>query len=190
METVGRLQGLRAEFVQTRTVALTGEEIEARGMLAFRPPASFRLAFAGPDPQEVVVQGDSLWVVLPAERQALRYPFDPGAPGSEVFVLFGPSGRRLDEVFRVETEPWDGHPDALLLTPRSGEAGQPVEEMRLVVDARGLPRRLFLREVTGDTVVFDFVRVEVDPPDLDRDLRLRLPPGTEILSGEDLGAGR
>jgi outer membrane lipoprotein-sorting protein len=173
--------GLRASFRQMRDVALTGESVEAQGVLAFRPPQRFRLAYAKPDPQELVIQGDSLWVIMPSENQAQRYPFRVDAPGSEIFLLFGGRNHTLTEVFDVVQEPWGGYPAALRLTPRNPEPGYPLEEIRLVVGPDGFPRRLFFREATGDNVVFEFKNVEKNPADLEKDLALRLPPGIEII---------
>jgi outer membrane lipoprotein-sorting protein len=176
-----KVNGLRASFRQLRDVALTGESVEAQGVLAFRPPQRFRLAYAKPDRQELVIQGDSLWVILPSENQAQRYPFRVDSPGSEVFLLFGGKNHKLTEVFDVVQEPWGGYPAALRLTPRDPEPGYPLEEIRLVVGPDGFPRRLFFREATGDNVVFEFKNVEKNPADLEKDLALRLPPGIEII---------
>lgn len=175
------VRGLRARFVQIRDVALTGESVEAHGLLAFRPPNRFRLAYTPPENQELVIVGDSLWVVMPSENQAQRYPFRVDAPGSEVFLLFGGQDKRLSEVFEVFEEPWGTYPRALRLVPRDPEPGYPLEEIRLVVGPEGFPQRLFFREATGDNVVFEFSRLERNPADLEKDLALRLPPGIEII---------
>ena len=175
------IKGLRADFVQIRDVALTGERMESRGFLAFRPPQDFRLVFETPEPQELVTQRDSLWVIMPSENQAQRYPFDLDSPGSEVFLLFGTGERKLSDVFHVVEEEWGSYPRALLLTPREAEPGYPLEEIRVVVGKAGFPERLFIREVTGDTVVFRFVKVQRNPSDLDRLVELRLPPGIEVI---------
>lgn len=175
------VRSLRVDFVQIRDVALTGESIEARGLIAFRPPADFRLAYQPPHPQEIVIERDTLWVVMPSENQAQRYPFSADAPGSELFLLFGASDKKLTDVYRVLEEPWAGYPSALRLFPLKDDPGDPVEEIRVVVGKEGFPEKLFFKEVTGDTVIFTFTRVVRNPPDIDRLVRLRLPPGIEIL---------
>jgi outer membrane lipoprotein-sorting protein len=189
--TLAGIRGLRADFVQIRDVALTGEHLESRGFLAYRPPQAFRLVFTNPERQELVIRGDSLWVIMPSENQAQRYPFEPDAPGSEVFLLFGASQRRLTDVFHVVEEEWGSYARALHLTPRNPDPGYPLEEIRLVIGNNGYPERLFLREVTGDTVVFRFVKIQRDPPDIDRLIRLELPPGIEVIAvtpaGSDTG---
>jgi outer membrane lipoprotein-sorting protein len=177
------IDGLRADFVQIRDVALTGESIEATGFLAFHPPQAFRLVYTEPEAQELVIQGDFLWVVMPSENQAQRYPFSADAPGSEIFLLFGGQGRSLTQVFDVLEEPWGSHPSALRLIPRDMEPGYPIEEIRLGVGKAGFPQRLFFREVSGDTVVFNFVRVIRSPENIDELTRLQLPEGIEIIDG-------
>ena len=177
------IDGLRADFVQIRDVALTGESIEATGFLAFRPPQSFRLVYSEPEAQELVIEGDFLWVVMPSENQAQRYPFSADAPGSEIFLLFGGQGRSLTQVFDVLEEPWGSYPSALRLIPRDMEPGYPIEEIRLVVGKAGFPQRLFFREVSGDTVVFNFVSVRRSPKNIDELTRLQLPEGIEIIDG-------
>jgi outer membrane lipoprotein-sorting protein len=173
--------GLRARFVQVRDVALTGESVEASGILAFRPPQRFRLAYSRPEQEELVIQNDSLWVVMPSENQAQRYPFQVNAPGSEVFLLFGGRTQSLSDVFVVKQEAWGSYPAALRLVPRHPEPGYPLEEIRVVVGKDGFPQRLFFREATGDNVVFQFTELEKNPTDLEKDLKLHLPPGIEII---------
>jgi outer membrane lipoprotein-sorting protein len=175
------VSGLRARFVQVREVALTGESVEAAGTLAFRPPQRFRLAYSRPEAQELVIQGDSLWVVMPSENQAQRYPFRVNAPGSEIFLLFGGQHRSLMDVFNVKQEAWGSYPAALRLFPKHPEPGYPLEEIRLVVGKNGFPERLFFREATGDNVVFQFTALEKNPRDLEKDLALKLPKGIEII---------
>ena len=183
---LGKLHGLRVDFVQIRTVELSGEELQARGYLAFRPPHSFRLVYLDGDRQEVTVQEDTLWVWMPEENQAMRFPFDPHAPGNEVFTLFGGGDRSLSDVFQVSQSSWAGYSEALHLTPRSQEPGYPLEEIRLIVGTHGFPKKFFYREVTGDTVVFSFAKLESNPSNLDDLLRFEVPPGAEILDGTDL----
>jgi outer membrane lipoprotein-sorting protein len=183
---LANIAGIRADFVQIRAVDLTGEELEARGVLVLEPPHRFRLRYDDAGEQQIAVVGDSLWVLDPVENQAVRFLFDPEAPGSEVFLLFGGGERRLAEVFLVTQEPWAGHPEALHLVPRNPDPGYPLTDLRVLVDDRGLPRRFFYREPTGDTVVFDFVRVTLDPADLESLLRLEVPPGMDVIDGESL----
>jgi outer membrane lipoprotein-sorting protein len=177
------LRGVRAEFIQIRSVSLTGEEIEARGTLAFVPPHRFRLAYTTPEPQELVIRGDSLWVVMPSENQVQRYPFSEDSPGSEIFLLFGGRNRTLSEAFHISQEAWGGHRASLRLLPRQADPGYPLEEVRVVVGGNGLPEKLFFREVTGDTVAFTFTKVERNPRNADALTALHIPPGMEVIDG-------
>ena len=179
--TLRGIRGLSTEFVQIREVALTGETIEAHGLLAFLPPDRFRLAYMTPEPQELVIRGDSLWVILPFENQAQRYPFSLDSPGSEIFYLFGAQEKSLDSVYDIVQEPWGSYASALSLVPKAVEPGYPLEEIRLVVGKDGFPERLFVREVTGDTVVFRFSGMKPNPADIEALVELKLPEGIEVI---------
>ncbi len=181
--------GIEATFVQIREVALTGEEIQARGTLAFKPPHAFRLDYVTPEPQQLVIRGDSLWVILPSENQAQRYPFSAGAPGSEIFLLFGGHHQSLEDAFVITQESWGDYENALHLVPRQADPGYPLEDMRLILGKSGLPEKLFFREVTGDTVVFTFTRVVRNPRDIDALVALRIPAGMEVIDGTPTGMG-
>jgi len=177
------VKGLRVDFVQIRSVTLTGEEIQAQGTFAFRPPREFHMRYEMPEPQELAIVGDSLWVLPPSENQAQRYPYQEGAPGSEIFLLFGGRRESLAEAFEIEQGPWGSYEQALLLVPRNQEPGYPIEEIRVVVGESGFPERLFFREVTGDTVVFRFMKVVQNPADLEELIRFELPEGIEVIEG-------
>lgn len=183
------VHSLRAEFVQIREVGLTGEEIEAPGVLVFQRPHAFHLTYMDEDRQEVVVQGDSLWVYSPLEKQAILYAFDPNAPGSEVFFLFGGQGKPLNEVFAFSAEPWAGHQDALRLEPKVKDPGYPFDQMRLVVDEKGFPSLFFYSETSGDLVTMRFTHVEGNPKNIDSLIAFELPPTVEILDARDLNDG-
>ncbi len=185
------VHSLRAEVIQSRHVMLSGEELMAQGVLAFRPPTDFRLAFTLPEPQELVIRGDSLWVVMPVENQAQRYPFSPDAPGNEIFLLFGGRNGSLAAAFTIVEEPWADRDDALRLFPRNPDPGYPVEEMRLLLNEQDLPEKLFYREISGDTVVLTFLTFDRNPANIEQDLALQLPPGIEVIdaSAPDLHDG-
>mgnify|MGYP002624073762 CR=1 FL=1 len=180
-QALKELSGVKVDLLQRRSILITGEDVESRGILAFRPPQSFRLAYETPEPQELVVSGDSLWVVMPGEGQAQRYPFSVDAPGSEIFLLFGGKNGTLSGAFEIRQEAWGSYERALRLLPRNPEPGYPLEELRLVVGKNGLPEKLFYREVTGDTVVLSFLKYEKNPKDIEALTALRLPAGIQVI---------
>lgn len=183
------VESLEADFVQIRSLALTGEELEASGKLAFKPPQGFRLAFRTPEPQELVVKDNYLWVIMPAENQAQRYEFDPLAPGNEVFLLFGGKERSLEEAFHWVEEPWGPYAAALRLTPRENAEGYPLEEIRLVVGEDGFPKKLFFHETSGDDVIFNFIRFRQNPKNIDDLVALHVPEGMEIIDAAPASQG-
>ena len=70
-----------------------------------------------------------------------------------------------------------GRPELVLASANPDK----VEEIRLVVGKDGFPERLFLKEITGDTVMFRFFGMTPNPPDIEELVKLELPKGIEII---------
>lgn len=185
-KTLARADNIHAEFTMIRSVDLTGEDLTGGGHMVLVQPDRFRLVYTHPDRQEVVVEGNTLWVVLHDENQAMRFPYDPNDSGSELYVLFGGGKQSLHDLFDVTVEPWANYEEALRLVPKSEQTASVIEELRVVVGASGYPERVFYREITGDSVVFGVTKIEKNPASALKDVTLKLPPDMEIIDGKEM----
>lgn len=80
------LQDVTADFVQVSTLAEKGREMRASGEMFFKTqtstsPLMFRFDYFGPTNQQIVSNGRTMWIYLPANRQVIQ---------SDVSFIFNP----------------------------------------------------------------------------------------------------
>jgi outer membrane lipoprotein carrier protein len=63
---------LTARFVQTARLVAAGMEREAHGRVAFKKEGKMRWSYEGDDPQEIVSDGETLWIHQVRDRTVLR----------------------------------------------------------------------------------------------------------------------
>lgn len=63
---------LTARFVQTARLVAAGMEREAQGRVAFKKQGKMRWSYDGDDPQEIVSDGETLWIHQVRDRTVLR----------------------------------------------------------------------------------------------------------------------
>ncbi len=96
----GHLTGLAIDYtreVVTRSMSMLGNQIKgdlAEGRIYFRPPYSMRLEQKTPQPETIIVDGDTLWWYVPQKKEAHKYPFKD----------FGKELRLLSDIFRGLTK--------------------------------------------------------------------------------------
>lgn len=161
---------LRARFVQTRTFTALGDEERSAGVLLYRRPDALRWEYSEPDRSWTVVRGRKGWAVFPRIRQVQT--FDLGGARLDAVLAtvgFGACGPSLAESFEVTMPPEAaGGPPVLSLVPRRPELAASYARIELTLDPGDhLPRRVVLREVSGDEVRLDFLElrrgVPIDP---------------------------
>ena len=118
------LPGLTIQYsreVITRTMAMLGEQARgdmATGTIFFSPPRQLKLQQETPEPETVLVTGDSIWWYVPKKKTAYRYPSEEF--GKELGLLSDIfSGLvKAEEKFHIEMLPEkDPHRHRLALWP-------------------------------------------------------------------------
>jgi len=71
------IQDLRAEFVQTSFSAALGKETESRGVVAVKRPGKMRWEYAQPDGRVIVLDGSTIRIWNPDEKQLQIAPLSP-----------------------------------------------------------------------------------------------------------------
>jgi len=71
------IQDLRADFVQTSFSAALGKETESRGVVAVKRPGKMRWEYAQPDGRVIVLDGSTIRIWNPDEKQLQIAPLSP-----------------------------------------------------------------------------------------------------------------
>ncbi len=150
------VRDLRADFAQTSYTAALGDETRASGHLQMKRPGHMRWQYSPPDERVIVVDGETIRLYSPEDRQLQIAPLGEGAVSPTALSFLLGEGV-LGETFsaRVIADPSD--PDAsdaetgerpelgLELRPRGDQSFQTLE---LWVDAQSFELR--------ESVVVDF----------------------------------
>jgi outer membrane lipoprotein carrier protein len=187
--TYRAVRDLQADFQQAAFNRTLNQSIEARGTLYLKRPGKLRWEYRTPTPQEIVSDGQKLWVFTPELRQVNVAP----APQA----LAGPAGTFLQglgqvrEHFQIRflnlAQPTDA--DGLIvldLTPRQPEPF--LARLVLSVDPRtSLVRKAVVYDELGNTVTLRFGEVRVNAGLADGLFAFTPPPGVVVVPSPGLG---
>lgn len=186
--TYARIVDLKADFTQQAFNKSLGQVIKAEGAVYLKRPGKMRWEYRTPSPQQIVSDGQSLWVYTPELNQV--------NVGEAPRALAGPAGSFLAGLGKVSEEF-----TVRFLNPaaRSDEAGNLVLDLtpkrptpvltRLIlsVDPREfLVRKAVLYDQFENTVTMLFTRVAVNPGLADRLFTFTPPKGVAVVPLEPL----
>ncbi|HET8538453.1 MAG TPA: outer membrane lipoprotein carrier protein LolA [Anaeromyxobacter sp.] len=156
------LSTLRARFVQTKVFAAIGEEDRSEGVVLYRKPDALRWEYTEPDRSWTVLRGGKGWAVFPRLRQVQRFSLEPSRAEALFSTIgFGACGEAFTDAFDIALAPGGGRGPVLALSPRRAELAGAFTRIELTLDPTdALPRRIFLHESTGDSVIFELRDVE------------------------------
>ena len=183
-----RLTDLRADFTQNAFNKSLGQTIKSEGTVYLRRPGKMRWEYRTPSPQQIVSDGQSLWVYTPDLNQV--------NVGQAPRALAGPAGSFLAGLGKVSEEfsvrflnpaaPTDqaGNP-VLALTPK--RPTPVLTRLILTVDAKDfLVRKAVLYDQFDNTVTMLFTRVTPNPGLADRLFTFTPPKGVAVVPLEPM----
>jgi len=179
LEDAGRgLKTMRAEFVETKVLALLDETTESRGAVLLEIPGRFRWDYAVPQPSVMVVKDGRFARYFPRSMQVFR---GPAKGEADLLIGFGPGASGLGEKYVVtllgDEAVGEIRTQVLDLKPRPGQSGL-FAAIRLWIDAvRFIPIQTRLTEPTGDHTTVRFEHVVVNGPLRANAFDLALPKG-------------
>ncbi|MBI1817714.1 MAG: outer membrane lipoprotein carrier protein LolA [Deltaproteobacteria bacterium] len=112
-----------ADVTQEMTVASLGKTLTAHGTLSYKRPGKLRWQLGDGNGQEIVADGDTLWLYQPAEKQVLKAPFQSAFKASTPISFLLGVGRISDD-FDASLDESAAPPTELTwlkLIPRQGD---------------------------------------------------------------------
>ncbi len=186
------LRAWKAEFIQTRHLAVLTQPLTTPGRVWYSAPDRFRWELGQPARSVALREGNVLTVLSPALKRAERYALDGPSPGSvkEALSLLDTGFPRDSEAFRARFEllgvastngVW-----IFRLRPRNGATRQLMPGLTLEVRTNDLVLAASELQFTdGSRMRNDFTASERDPvlkpdlfrPDLDASWTVTQPAG-------------
>jgi outer membrane lipoprotein carrier protein len=179
-----RTQQLRAYFRQEIRLHGFDQVQTGEGQVWILKPGMMRWDYTKPERQTIIASGDTLWIYLPQDRQAIRDQVTPSL-GARTPALFLAGQARLSDLFTISGTPARDSSEAgllpLELTPKGGTL--PYTQVQLGIDASSyLVRRVRLIDALGNTTTMWFADIDTEgavDPSL---FQFQVPPGVEVIS--------
>lgn len=209
-----RVHDYRAEFSQQSLITSLGRDQQAHGEVVVKfagqgePKVKFRWTYLQPTAQEIVSNGDRVWVYMPENNQVIVSDAESAAGAGENNPMAFLTGLgELSRDFNIaRAEPprdADGH-HVLELQPRQGTAllsrlvivvDQQVVAAHLAASEDAAGQALFpIREITlydvngnSSRIAFQNVQINLDPPEGTFDFTI--PAGVDVVEPDPAGLG-
>jgi len=175
------LQSIQGEFVQHATNRATHTTQEALGSVWIERPARVRWHYTQPSAQDVLIDGEQMWVYSEELEQVVIRRLKPGEL-ARTPLAFLAGLASLDDLYRAEILPAGDHHDELrlLLTPKEKEARFQSVSLRLKRDDLTL-LGMEVVDTVGNLTAIAFHGLKVNEPVDPAHFALSLPPGTQRI---------
>ena len=178
-----RITSFRADFRQVIADSMIGT-FESRGKLVQSGESKLSMRFTDPQGEAIVMDGERLWVYTPSTTPGqvlrLKVPTDPTyGPNVLAWILTRPSERYQARYLRADAVGGRGA-DVIVLTPI--DHSLPFTQAVVWIDQfDNLPRRLEIRERSGQQRTLVLTAVETNRRVSDATFRFDIPAGVRIV---------
>ena len=187
LEAAGRVYraatAVCADFQQTLSVPLLGQDRTGQGRLCSRQPNRFSMRFTQPAGDLVVADGSWLWVYQPSTdaKQVLRSALATGPRGIDFYAEFLDEPRTKYRAQHGGRETLDGRAvDHLVLTPLKAA---PYSTAELWIDAQGAHvRKVVIREENGSVRTISLAGIQVNPTLAGDVFSFAPPTGAQVIT--------
>jgi outer membrane lipoprotein carrier protein len=179
-----RTMHLHAYFHQETRLQGFDQAQTGEGQVWILKPGMMRWEYAQPERQSIIANGETLWIYLPADRQAIRDQVNQSL-GARTPALFLAGQARLTELFTVAETPTQGSGEGglhrLELTPKAGSL--PYSQVQLGIDPSSyLVKLVRLIDPLGNITTMRFTEIDTERP-VDASLfQFQAPPGVEVIA--------
>jgi outer membrane lipoprotein carrier protein len=179
-----RTTHLRARFRQETRLHGFDQVQTGEGQVWILKPGMMRWDYTKPERQTIIANGETLWIYLPEDRQAIRERVNQSL-GTRTPALFLAGQARLTELFTVTGGPTQAPSEEgvlqLQLTPKAGAL--PYTQVQLGVDPRSyLVKLVQLVDPLGNITTMWFSDIDTERAVEPTVFQFQVPPGVEVIS--------
>ena len=170
------MKTLQGEFVQTQFNADRRETQRASGTLELARPGKFRWVYAQPYHQELVADGESLWIYDQDLEQVTQKPLLQATAQAPIMLLL--EKKSLDKDYLLTDLGSDQGLNWVGLKPRKDEAD--VREVKLAFE-KNMLARMQLTDAFGQITLIEFKAMKMNPPLPDNVFTFVPPAGVDVV---------
>ena len=108
---------MTANFQQTVASKTLSGTLESKGTVSFEKPNRMRWDYAPPDTQQIIGDGETLWIYQPDDKQVIKAPIDKAFQARTPVNFLGGLGH-LDQDFNASLEKDEAEQWVLRLVPK------------------------------------------------------------------------
>jgi outer membrane lipoprotein carrier protein len=168
------ITSLSARFQQQITDADGYELQNSEGLFQVSQPNNLRWVVEMPMPQQIIADGETLWIYDPDLEQVVIQPFNEDIAATPA-ILFSGDLDQLDQAYFV-TQLAEGHFE---LKPERG--GSLFDSMIIRFD-QAKPTSITLTDTLGQTTHISFSQLELNPPLSADQFVFQIPDGVDVVN--------
>ncbi len=170
------MKTLQGQFVQTQFNVDRRETQRASGTLEMSRPGKFRWVYVQPYHQELVADGESLWIYDQDLEQVTQKPLRQATAQAPIMLLL--EKKSLDKDYLLTDLGNDQGLDWVGLKPRKDEAD--VREVKLAFE-KTLLARMQLTDAFGQTTLIEFKEMKMNPKLAEGAFNFVAPSGVDVV---------
>ena len=170
------IKTLQGQFVQTQFNADRRETQRASGTLELSRPGKFRWVYVQPYHQELVADGESLWIYDQDLEQVTQKPLLQATAQAPIMLLL--EKKSLDKDYLLTELGNDQGLDWVGLKPRKDEAD--VREVKLAFEKKMLAR-MQLTDAFGQITLIEFKEMQLNPKLAEGVFSFVPPAGVDVV---------
>lgn len=159
MAALGRVGMGRADFTETKTIAMLDKPVESSGQLFYVAPDKLQKRTVRPKPEELIIEGNTLTIERGGRTMTMAVDSAPELAGfvDSIRGTLAGDRRALERSFALTLE---GPPERwmLELKPRNERMARAVSDIR-IFGSRDDVRRIETRQADGDRSVMTIRRL-------------------------------
>ncbi len=170
------MKSLQGQFVQTQFNAERRETQRASGTLELSRPGKFRWIYAKPYHQELIADGESLWIYDQDLEQVTQKPLLQATAQAPIMLLL--EKKSLDKDYILTDLGSDQGLDWVGLKPRKDESD--MREVKLAFNKKMLAR-MQLTDAFGQMTLIEFSEMKLNPKLPDGLFSFVPPAGVDVV---------